>query len=101
MSNKVRYIRNPLIAQLVERWTVVVLVIHRSLVRIRLKGLFFLSTLRGLLDLLQQMAEQQTSLIPPGVVPSESKEDLYRKLCYEENEGDTSLLKEVSSEKMY
>ena len=32
----------PSIAQLVERWTVVVMVIHRSLVRIRLEGLFFL-----------------------------------------------------------
>ena len=28
----------PSIAQLVERWTVVVMVIHRSLVRIRLEG---------------------------------------------------------------
>lgn len=40
------------------------------------------------------MEDQQTLSIPPGVVPSESKEDLYRKLCYEENEGNTSLLKE-------
>ena len=46
------------------------------------------------------MEEQEASSIPPGVVPSESKEDLYRKLCYEDNEGDTSLLKEVSTEKM-
>ena len=33
--------RHPSIAQLVERWTVVVEVIHRSLVRIRLEGYFF------------------------------------------------------------
>ena len=31
----------PSIAQLVERWTVEVVVIHRSLVRIRLEGLSF------------------------------------------------------------
>ena len=31
----------PSIAQLVERWTVEEIVIHRSLVRIRLEGLFF------------------------------------------------------------
>ena len=35
--------------------------------------------------------EQQTLAIPPGVVPSESKEDLYRKLCYEENDENTSI----------
>ena len=34
--------------------------------------------------------------VPPGVVPSESKEDLYRKLCYEENEENTSILKDVT-----
>ena len=33
----------PSIAQLVERWTVEVVVIHRSLVRIRLEGLIFSS----------------------------------------------------------
>ena len=32
---------DPSIAQLVERWTVEVMEIHRSLVRIRLEGLFF------------------------------------------------------------
>ena len=41
------------------------------------------------------MEEHQTLAIPPGVVPSESKEDLYRKLCYEEDEENTSILKQV------
>ena len=34
--------RNPLIAQLVEQWTVVFVVIHWSLVQVRLKGFYFL-----------------------------------------------------------
>ena len=42
------------------------------------------------------MEEQQTLAIPPGVVPSESKEDLYRKLCSEESEGNTNTLKDVT-----
>jgi len=41
------------------------------------------------------MEEQQTLSIPPGIVPSESKEDLYRKLCSEESEGNTNILKDV------
>ena len=71
--------------------------IHRSLVRIQLKGLFCSF---DFLKIFFSMEEQEASSIPPGVVPSESKEDLYRKLCYEDNEGDTNLLKEVSTEKM-
>ena len=41
------------------------------------------------------MEEHQTLSVPPGVVPSASKEDLYRKLCYEETEENTSILKDV------
>jgi len=38
--------------------------------------------------------EENTLAIPPGVVPSESKEDLYRQLQSEENQ-EVSVLKDV------
>ena len=39
--------------------------------------------------------EENKLAIPPGVVPSESKEDLYRQLQSEENQEDMSVLKDV------
>jgi len=41
--------------------------------------------------------EENTSAIPPGVVPSESKEDLYKQLQSEENnQEDLPILKDVN-----
>ena len=58
--------------------------------------LFFLDLHGDYFLFVQQMEEQKTLAIPPGIVPSESKEDLYRKLCSEKNEGNTAILKDVT-----